>query len=64
MEGYEEDISENQFFITLKYKYPSLFELLEKKSLLLCVPQSGSISGNEIAKSILGKTEKKKKRNL
>lgn len=40
----EEDVTTNPVFITLKQKYPSLYQLVQTKCYIVCVPQTASIA--------------------
>jgi len=40
----EEDVTTNPVFVTLKQKYPSLYQLVQMKSYIVCVPQTASIA--------------------
>eukprot|EP00039_Didymoeca_costata_P012355 m.177768 g.177768 ORF g.177768 m.177768 type:complete len:239 (+) comp15456_c0_seq3:125-841(+) len=48
MEGYDEDLQENPFLVTLKQKHKLLFDLVEVQRWTLCIPRVGSVDISEL----------------
>lgn len=49
----EEDVTTNPFFITLKQRHAGLYQLVQSKCYVVCVPQAASLAGTTLSEEFL-----------
>ncbi len=49
----EEDVTTNPFFITLKQRHTGLYQLVQSKCYVVCVPQAASLAGTTLSEDFL-----------
>jgi hypothetical protein len=49
----EEDVTTNPFFITLKQRHTGLYQLVQSKCYVVCVPQAASLAGTTLSEEFL-----------